>query len=55
MKGEAEALLKRRMLVVQVWRPINKPVDSSPLAICDAQSMAPKELIGAERNFPDRK
>jgi len=55
MKGEAEELLKNRMLVVQVWRPINKPVESSPLAICDAQSMEPKDLVPAERNFPDRK
>ena len=55
MKDEAEELLKRRMLVVQVWRPINKPVESAPLAICDAQSMTPKDLVAAERNFPDRK
>jgi hypothetical protein len=55
MKGEAEELLKRRMLVVQVWRPINKPVETAPLAICDAQSMEPKDLVAAERNFPDRK
>jgi hypothetical protein len=51
---EAEALLKHRLCVIQVWRPINKPVRSSPLAICDAQSMVPADMVAADRKYPDR-
>ena len=51
---EAEALLQHRFAVIQVWRPIGKPVETAPLAIADAQSIASKDLIGAERRYPDR-
>ncbi len=51
---EAEALLKHRFAVVQVWRPIRKPVQSAPLAIADARSLAFENLIGTERRYPDR-
>jgi hypothetical protein len=52
--GEAEALLEHRLQVVQVWRPINKPVEDTPLAIADARSLDPKDLIASERRYPDR-
>lgn len=51
---EAQALLEHRMAVVQVWRPIRGPVLSSPLAICDAQSVCSDDLIAAERHHKDR-
>ncbi len=51
---EAADLLSRRVCVVQVWRPIDKPVVADPLAIADAQSLAPADLIPAERRHPDR-
>lgn len=51
---EAARLLKHRVAVIQVWRPINKPVEESPLAICDARSLDPADLIPADRRYPDR-
>jgi hypothetical protein len=51
---EAEALLEHRVAVVQVWRPIRGPVLSNPLAICDARSVRPADLIPAERHHKDR-
>lgn len=51
---EAEELLKRRMAIIQVWRAINQPIQRDPLAIVDARSIAPGDLIPAERRFPDR-
>jgi len=36
---EADALLARRFAIIQVWRPIRLPVESFPLAICDARSV----------------
>jgi hypothetical protein len=51
---EAAARLQQRFAVVQVWRPIRKPVESSPLAIADARSLASEDLIATERRYPDR-
>jgi len=51
---EAEALLQHRFAVIQVWRPIRNPVQTAPLAISDARSMASKDLIPTERQYPDR-
>lgn len=51
---EAEALLKRRFAVIQVWRPIRNPVRQTPLAICDAQSIAPEDLIETDLKYQDR-
>jgi hypothetical protein len=51
---EADALLRRRFAIVQVWRPIRYPVETFPLAICDAQSLAPTNLVVSERRYPDR-
>src|SRR5579871_6728253 len=51
---EAEELLRRRFAIVQVWRPIRHPVESYPLAICDARSLAADDLVVSERRYPDR-
>ena len=53
-KEEAEALLKHRFEVIQVWRPIRHRVASAPLAIADSQSIAAADLVGTERRYPDR-
>ena len=54
LPGEADALLQRRFAIVQVWRPIRHPVETFPLAICDAQSLTAKDLVVSERRYPDR-
>jgi hypothetical protein len=54
MGEEAEALLARRFAIVQVWRPIRHPVESWPLAIADAQSLSPDDMVVTERRYPDR-
>ncbi len=51
---EADDLLSRRMAIIQVWRPINHPVERDPLAIIDARTIGTEELIKAERRFPHR-
>jgi hypothetical protein len=51
---EAEELLRHRFAVIQTWRPIRKPVQSAPLAIAEARSLAQKDLIPTERKYPDR-
>src|SRR5208337_552553 len=51
---EADALLARRFAIVQVWRPIHHPVETWPLAIADAQSLSPEDMVVTERRYPDR-
>ena len=54
MGDEAEALLARRFAIVQVWRAINKPIESNPLALADARSVAADDLLVSERRYPHR-
>jgi hypothetical protein len=51
---EAEELLKRRFAVIQVWRPIRFPVETYPLAMADAQTLSPSDMIVSERRAPGR-
>ena len=51
---EAEDLLTRRFAIVQVWRAIRNPIQSNPLAICDARTLSTDSLIASERRFPHR-
>lgn len=43
-----------RILQVNVWRPILGPVERAPLAVADASSVRPGELIATDQVFPDR-
>src|SRR5258705_6649828 len=54
LPNEAEALLQRRFAIVQVWRPIRHPVETFPLAICDARSVTPQDFVISERRHPGR-
>jgi hypothetical protein len=54
LPDEAEDLLRRRFAIIQVWRPIRHPVETYPLAICDARSLSPQDLVVSERRYPDR-
>ena len=52
--AEAEALLERRYALINVWRPITRPAQTAPLALCDARTIAPEELVATERRAPGR-
>jgi hypothetical protein len=54
LPDEADELLKRRFAIVQVWRPIRHPVETFPLAICDAKSVSSDDFVISERQYPDR-
>ena len=54
LPDEADDLLQRRFAIVQVWRPIRHPVETFPLAICDARSVSTDDFIISERRYPDR-
>lgn len=44
----------RDVAVVNVWRPITGPLQSAPLALADAVSVAPRDLIAADLVYADR-
>jgi hypothetical protein len=54
MGDEAETLLQGRFAIVQVWRPIRHPVETWPLAICDARSLDARDLVMTERRYQNR-
>jgi hypothetical protein len=54
MGDEAEELLTHRYAEINLWRPIRGPLLRSPLALCDAQSLAEENLVGSDLRYPDR-
>jgi hypothetical protein len=45
---EADTLLRGHYAVINVWRPIKGPVQGTPLAVCDAQSLNDADIIPTE-------
>ena len=54
LPDEADELLKRRFAIIQVWRPIRLPVETFPLAICDARSLSTENLVVTKRRYQER-
>src|ERR1700682_4137988 len=51
---EAEQLLKGRLQIINLWRPIRGPLLDSPLAVCDARTVKPEDLVAADLVYPNR-
>ena len=51
---EAERLLARRFAVINVWKPIRGTVEESPLAVCDARTIAMGDLVQTDLRYTDR-
>lgn len=51
---EAEARLKKRFMIIQVWRPIHAPVEADPLAVGDARTLSPENFILVTRRYEHR-
>ncbi len=54
LDGEADALLRRRFAIVNLWRPIRGPLRDAPLAVCDARSVAFTDFVPSDLIYPDR-
>jgi hypothetical protein len=54
LPDESGQLLRHRFAIIQVWRAINQPIQSNPLALVDARSVSASDLLPAERRYPDR-
>lgn len=52
--SEAQALLSGRFRIINVWRPLNGPVVSSPLAFADSRTVSDADVVPVEHRYPDR-
>jgi hypothetical protein len=51
---EAEARLKKRFAIINVWRPIVGPLQQFPLALGDAASLRVEDILATDLIYPDR-
>ena len=51
---DAEALLRRRFAIVNLWRPIGRAVEKSPLVLGDARTIAAEDLVIVDLVYRDR-
>lgn len=54
LPDEADELLRHRFSVINVWRPIRGPLQDSPLAVSDAQSVRFDDLVPTDLLYTDR-
>jgi hypothetical protein len=54
LPDEADILLRGRVQVINLWRPIRHPVYDAPLAVCDATTVQPQELVPSDLVYPHR-
>ncbi len=51
---EADELLKNRVAIINLWKPISGPVREAPLSVCDAGSIAESDLVVSELRYVHR-
>ena len=51
---EAEKLLQGRFRIINIWRPLNGPVQASPLGFASSSTLKDEDLIPVEHRYPDR-
>ncbi len=54
MGDEAEELLKGRVQVINMWRPIRGPLRDAPLAVCDSRTVAAADLVPSDLVYRER-
>ncbi len=51
---EADRLLKNRFAEINVWRAIRGPIESAPLALCDAHSLGAEDIVPIDLVYRER-
>jgi len=51
---EADELLKGRYRIINVWRPLNGPVQAHPLGFASADTVNDSDLVPVEHRYPHR-
>jgi len=51
---EADKLLQGRYRIINVWRPLNGPVQAHPLGFASADTVEDNDLVPVEHRYPER-
>ena len=54
LPDEAEELLKGRVQVINLWRPMFSPLQDAPLAVCDSRTLHSEDLIPSDLVYRER-
>ena len=54
LPDEADELLKGRVQVINLWRPIRGPLRDSPLAMLDGTTVKASDLVASDLIYPNR-
>jgi hypothetical protein len=54
LPDEADELLRGRLQIINLWRPIRGPVRDFPLAVCDASTVRFDDLVAADHIYRHR-
>jgi hypothetical protein len=54
LPDDADRLLRGRVQIINLWRPIHGPSWDSPLAVCDASSVSFDDLVPSDLIYPHR-
>ncbi len=54
LPDEAEELLRGRVQVINLWRPIRGPLQDSPLAVCDSRTVDAGDLVPSDLVYRER-
>jgi hypothetical protein len=54
LPDEADELLRGRVQIINLWRPIRGPLRDAPLAVCDAGTVSPEDLVASDLIYPER-
>jgi hypothetical protein len=54
LPDEADQLLRGRVQIINLWPPIRGPLRDAPLAVCDAQTVKPEQLVPTDLVYPNR-
>lgn len=52
--AEADALLRGRYQIINVWRPISHPASDFPLAVVDWRTTEPEDMVKVDLLYPKR-
>ncbi len=52
--AEADALLQRRVAFYNVWKPLYRRVEELPLAMCDATTHVPDDMLRMDLKYRER-
>jgi hypothetical protein len=54
LPGEADVLLSRRVAFFNIWKPLYRRVEELPLAMCDATTHVPDDMLRMELKYRER-